>query len=185
MPNVPSHPPRSSVLTLQGRVLLLVMSVVLLACGGSADGGTPDPGAGGAPGSPGAAASGSPSAGVALRPLPSGDVHSELCRRVGEVESSLTTMRAVELRLPNRVALDIELGQLQVAVRELQDAELGTLEDDLETPLRRLGYRLGEVELAVEDFRTNGRPQRAVPHVQRDAQTFADELAAFIILARC
>ena len=92
-------------------------------------------------------------------------------------------MRAVELRLPNRVALDIELGQLQVAVRELQDAELGPLEDDLETPLRRLGYRLGEVELAVEDFRTNARPQRAVPHVQRDAQTFADELAAFVLLA--
>lgn len=185
MPNMPNHPPSSSVLTVRSRALLLVLAVVLLACGGSADGGTPDPRAGGAPGSPGATASGSPFAGTVLRPLPSGDVHTELCRRITEVESSLTTMRAVELRLPNRVALDIELGQLQVAVRELQDAELGPFEDDLETPLRRIGYRLGEVELAVEDFRTNSRPQRAVPHVEDDAQTFADELAAFIILARC
>jgi hypothetical protein len=94
-------------------------------------------------------------------------------------------MRAVELRVPNRVALDIELGQLQVAVGELEELDLGPLEEELETPLTRLGYRLREVELAVEDFRTNSRPQRAVPHVQEDAQTFADELAAFVILARC
>jgi hypothetical protein len=94
-------------------------------------------------------------------------------------------MRAVELRLTNRVALDIELGQLQVAVSELEAAELGAFEDDLELPLRRLRYRLDEVELAVEDFRTNSRPQRAVPHVERDSQTFADELAAFVLLSRC
>jgi hypothetical protein len=117
--------------------------------------------------------------------MASGDVHDELCRRIGEVERSLTTLRAVELRLTNRVALDIELGQLQFAVGELEAAELGAFEDDLELPLRRLGYRLDEVELAVEDFRTNSRPQRAVPHVEGDSETFANELAAFVLLARC
>lgn len=123
--------------------------------------------------------------GQAFQPLGSGDVGAELCRRVGEVEARLTSMRGVELRVPNRVALDIELGQLQVAVGELEEADLGAFEDELETPRTRLGYRLREVELAVEDFRTNTRPQRAVPHVEKDTQTFADELAAFTILARC
>ena len=120
-----------------------------------------------------------------VAPLASGDVHAELCRRIAEVESGLLTMRTVELRLTNRVALDIELGELQVALSDLEDAELGEFEEELETPLTRLGYRLREVELAVEDFRTNSRPQRAVPHVEEDIQTLADELAAFTILARC
>jgi hypothetical protein len=104
---------------------------------------------------------------------------------VAVVEERTAALRAVELRLPNRVALDIELGKLKAAVAELTAVELDTLEDRLEEPLTRLGYRLGELELAVEDFRTSSRPQRAAPHVETDAQTFADELGAFAILARC
>ncbi len=52
----------------------------------------------------------------------------------------------------------------------------GPFEDQLETPLTRLGYRLDELELAVEDFRTNSRPQQAVTHVETDALTFGSEL---------
>ena len=51
--------------------------------------------------------------------------------------------------------------------------------------MTRLGYRLGELELAVEDFRTNPHPRKAVPHVEGDVQKVADELAAFVILSRC
>ncbi len=101
------------------------------------------------------------------------------------MESRIAALRAVELRLPNRVALDIELGKLQAAFVELAQADLGPFAEQLEGPLTRLAYRLGEVELAVEDFRTNSRPQRAVTHVETDAQTFSEELAAFAILARC
>ncbi len=108
-----------------------------------------------------------------------------LCEQIGAVAERAAAVRAVELRLPNRVALDIELGKLQAVFAELEQTDLGSLEDRLESPLRRLGYRLGELELAVEDFRTNSRPQRAVEHVQTDAQTFSDEVSAFAILARC
>jgi hypothetical protein len=108
-----------------------------------------------------------------------------LCEQVGAVESRTAALRAVELRLPNRVALDIELGKLQAAFSELAEADLGPFAEQLEGPLTRLGYRLGEVELAVEDFRTNSRPQRAVTHVETDALAFSEELAAFAILARC
>jgi hypothetical protein len=165
-------------------ILLVMLPILLTACAGG-----PGPGASAPAGDPG------PSSASPASPLPrpadpvappaSGDIGAELCRRIADVGSSLLSMRAVELRVPNRVALDIELGKLQVAVGELEDAELGPLEDELETPLTRLGYRLREVELAVEDFRTNSRPQRAAPHVEEDTQTFADELAAFTILSRC
>ena len=63
--------------------------------------------------------------------------------------------------------------------------DLGDREDELERSLTRLGYRMGELELAVEDFRTNTRPKRAAPHVEEDTQKVADELAAFVILSRC
>lgn len=183
MPNASSRLPRPPLPTSKV-VALLVVAMITLACGGGEGSAAGDgsPGPSDSPGAATAAASPSTDPGTAMA---SGDVHDELCRRIGEVERSLTTMRAVELRLTNRVALEIELGQLQVAVGELEAAELGAFEDDLELPLRRLGYRLDEVELAVEDFRTNSRPQRAVPHVERDSQTFADELAALVLLSRC
>jgi hypothetical protein len=145
---------------------------------------------GGSPATPEASTDGSPlpSASPApdtAQPAPTIGDGTSLCEQIGAVGSRIAALRAVELRLPNRVALDIELGKLQAAFTELSQADLGPFADRLEVPLTRLGYRLAEVELAVEDFRTNSRPQRAVTHVQSDAQTFSDELASFAILARC
>lgn len=97
----------------------------------------------------------------------------------------LAGLRAIELRLPNRVALEIELGKIQAAYSELRQADLGDLEERLEDPLIRLGYRIDELQLAVEDFRTNPRPRRAAPHVEEDAAVVADTIASFGILARC
>ncbi len=159
----------------------LVILAVAVACAGDSAGtpgpsalGTSDPAPSQAALAPGAA---SPSSAV--------DSGSMLCTQIGAVQSRTAALRAVELRLPNRVALDIELGKLQAAFVELAQADLGPFAEQLEGPLTRLGYRLAEVELAVEDFRTNSRPQRAVTHVETDARTFADELASFAILARC
>jgi len=118
-------------------------------------------------------------------PMSADEMGVDLCASVETVDQQLASLRAVELRLPNRVALDIELGKLQAAFGLLRQAELGRLEEQLETPLKRLGYRLGELELAVEDFRTNPRPRRAAPHVESDSGVLDDELAAFSILARC
>jgi hypothetical protein len=155
--------------------------IVATACaGGSVARPTPSPAGSAVPSpSPGAAAPGS------ARPSSALESGFSLCEQVGAVESRIAALRAVELRLPNRVALDIELGKLQAAFVELAQADLGPFAEQLEGPLTRLAYRLGEVELAVEDFRTNSRPQRAVTHVETDAQTFSEELAAFAILARC
>jgi len=122
------------------------------------------------------------SPGAAVSPGASG---ADLCFGIAAVEQRLASLQGVELRLPNRVALEIELGKLQAAFSELQQADLGDLEERLETPLTRLDYRLQELELAVEDFRTNSRPGRAAPHVEEDGETFAAELAAFSVLARC
>ena len=117
--------------------------------------------------------------------VPDPDPQGELCRRVAGVEQRLAGLRAVELKLPNRVALDIELDKLQAAYVELETTDFGAAEERLDGSLTRLGYRLAELELAVEDFRTNPRPQRAAPHVEEDARKVADELAAFEILSRC
>lgn len=120
-----------------------------------------------------------------MMPEASGLIGVSLCDHVGSVEETTAALRAVELRLPNRVALDIELGKLQAAFLELGQADLGELEEPLEEPLTRLGYRLIELDLAVEDFRTDPRPRRAAAHVEEDAEAFADALAGFAILARC
>ena len=48
-----------------------------------------------------------------------------------------------------------------------------------------MGYRVDELKLAVEDFRTNPRPKRAVPHVEEHAASLSDAVASFGILARC
>lgn len=127
----------------------------------------------------------SPSAQAFGMDLASPDPQGELCLRVAGVEQRLAGLRAVELRLPNRVALDIELDKLQAAYAELAGTDVGDAEERLAGSLTRLGYRIGELELAVEDFRTNSRPRRAVPHVEEDAQKVADELAALVILSRC
>ena len=107
------------------------------------------------------------------------------CEHVARVEEAMSVLTAVELKLPNRVALDIELGKVMAAHSELRQSDLGQLEEQLEDPLTRLGYRMGELELAVEDFRTNPRPKRAAPHVKEDVEGVFDALAAFALLARC
>jgi hypothetical protein len=148
----------------------------MIGCSGGGETGIP---ASGAPASPAAIAM------ATVLPRASGDEGVSLCQHVAAVEERLAALEAVELRLPNRVALDIELGKLQAAFGELRQADLGPFEEQLESPLQRLGYRLTELELAVEDFRTNSRPQQAVSHVETDALTFGEELAAFTILSRC
>jgi hypothetical protein len=156
--------------------LAIVLLLVVVACGGD----------GGAEGS--LAPAGSPAAATAepsRAPVSLQALDAELCPHVLEVEQRLQALRAVELRLPNRVALEVELDKLQAAYVELENVDFGDSEDRLAGSLKRLGYRLGELELAVEDFRTNSRPQRAAPHVEEDTQKVADELAAFVILSRC
>ncbi len=151
--------------------------VTVVACGG----GDAQP-----QGSPGPL--GSPTASVLearVAPLPSGDLQGELCLKVSDVERRLAGLQAVELRLPNRVALTIEFDKLKAAYVELERADSGDAEERLAGSLKRLGYRIDELELAVEDFRTNSRPRRAVSNVEGDAQKVADELAAFTILSRC
>jgi hypothetical protein len=118
-------------------------------------------------------------------PMAQGEVDEQLCTFVADLQANTQSLRAVELKLVNRVALDIELSKVEAAFGELDGADLGDLKEQLDTPLTRLGYRLGELELAVEDFRTNSRIKRAVPHVEKDAEIFANELAAFSLLARC
>lgn len=118
-------------------------------------------------------------------PLPAADPEGEMCQHLAEMETRLASLQSVELRLPNRVALDIELDKLQAAFGELADVDLGARENELERSMTRLRYRLGDLELAVEDFRTNTRPRRAAPHVETDSQRVADELAAFVVLSRC
>jgi hypothetical protein len=164
---------RRSIAALAAATLLVVA-----ACGGDdpAPAASADPSA-----SPDAAAEASPSP----SPEPSVDPEGELCLHVAGIEMRLASLRAVELRLPNRVALEIEQDKLRAAYDELDDADLGAREDELERSLTRLGYRLGGLDLAVEDFRTNTRPRRAVPHVEEEAQKVADEMASFIILSRC
>jgi hypothetical protein len=118
-------------------------------------------------------------------PLERARASEQLCALVDDLVANTESMRAIELKLVNRVALDIEVSKVEASFDELEGADLGDLEVQLETPLTRLGYRFGELELAVEDFRTNSRIRRAVPHVEKDAETFANELAAFSLLARC
>ena len=156
--------------------LAAIVLLVVGACGGD-DGAGVDPSA-------------SPDA-VMAEPSPSptpqftADPEGEMCLHLLEMETRLASLRSVELKLPNRVALDIELDKLMAAFGELEDVDLGEREDELERSMTRLRYGLRDLELAVEDFRTNTRPRRAAPHVETDSERVADELTAFTILSRC
>ncbi len=156
-------------------ILAVLTMVVAGACGGDATAGTSA--------APSPAASATPSASPTA--IPTVDPEGELCLRVGEMETRLAELQSVELTLPNRTLLEIDLDKLEVAHVELQRVDLGEREDELEDSLTRLGYRMGELMLAVEDFRTNPKPKRAAPHVEEDSQKVADELRAFVILSRC
>jgi hypothetical protein len=157
-----------------------VAMLIVGACSGDGDAGV-DPSAS----ADAITAEASPSPSPSPTPFRTADPEGEMCLHLAEMEVRLASLQAVELRLPNRVALGIELDKLLSAYRELEDVDLGEREDELERSLTRLGYRLGELELAIEDFRTNIRPRRAAPHVEEDSQKVADELAAFVILSRC
>jgi hypothetical protein len=162
-------------------MVLPVLTLAMAGCGGD------EPAASSPASDPAATASGSPGALASARPTLTASLApgTDLCAQIATARENLASLQGVELRLPNRVALEIELGKLQASFSDLEQADLGPFAEQLEGPLTRLGYRLGEVELAVEDFRTNPRPQRAAPHVETDTRTFSDELAAFAILARC
>jgi hypothetical protein len=101
------------------------------------------------------------------------------------METRLADLRRVELILENRTSLDIELDKLQAAHLELERADLGEREDELEDSLKRLGYRMGELKLAVEDFRTINRVRRTSAHVEEDSEKVVNELNAFIVLSGC
>ena len=157
-------------------VFALAALVVAGACGGDETGGTAE---GAASPTPSPSPSASPSA------LPTVDPQGELCQRVRDMETRLADLRRVELILENRTSLDIELDKLQAAHVELERADLGEREDELEDSLKRLGYRMGELKLAVEDFRTNSRVRRTSGHVDEDSEKVVNELNAFIVLSGC
>ncbi len=157
-------------------VLALATLVVAGACGG-------DPSAEEAEASTSPSPSPAPTASPSL--LPTQDPEGELCSRVEEMGSRMETMQAVPLTLPNRTSLEIEFEKVRASFGEIERADLGEREDELEDSLTRLGYRMGELKLAVEDFQTNSRPRRAAPHVEEDTQKVLDELNAFVILSGC
>ena len=157
-------------------VLAAATLVVASACGGDATAETV-----GSASSPSPTASPSPSPSA----IPTIDPQGEICQRVDDMDTRLVALRGVELTLPNRTLLEIELDKLQAAHTELERVDMGEREDELEDSLTRLGYRMGELKLAVEDFQTNPKPRRAVGHVEEDAQKVADELNAFIVLSGC
>jgi hypothetical protein len=138
-----------------------------------------------APGEPASTLAPTPTIVPTIDPARASDPGAELCSRVAELDRRITTLRAIELRLQDRVALAIELDMVLASYGGLLEIDLGDAEERLEGSLRRLGYRLDELELAVEDFRTNPRPRRAAPHVQEDAGKVAEELDAFTLLSRC
>jgi hypothetical protein len=159
------------------RTLAALAVVTLLAanaCGGDATAELVDP-----------SASPSPSPTASHSALPTIDPESELCSRVQEMEARVGTLKAVPLTLPNRTSLEIEFEKVRASFEEIERADLGQREEVLEASLKRLGYRMGELKLAVEDFQTNSKPRRAAPHVEEDTQKVVDELSALIILSGC
>jgi hypothetical protein len=95
-----------------------------------------------------------------------------LCRRATELRAELRELSNVPLRIANRELLTEEWDEVMAAHLDLAEADAGAFEDALEGPMRELRYRLRDLELAVEDFRTTPNPSKAARHVQ-------DEVAAF------
>jgi hypothetical protein len=127
----------------------------------------------------------SPSPTATTSALPTMDPEGELCSRIEEMESRLGTLQAVPLTLPNRTSLEIEFQKVRASFEEIEGTDLAAREEELEDSLKRLGYRMGELKLAVEDFKTNSKPRRAAPHVEQDTGRVLDELNAFVILSGC
>ena len=179
------RPPRSLI-----GIALLLAALVLAGCGGASEAGDPGPttalGLLDASSSPMPAAS--PIRGgvtASMSPDPSTGPSPELCGRIGTVQARLAELAALELRPTARVTLDIELSRVQAAFSDMGQNVLDASGLDLDEALRRVGYRLDDLALAVEDFRTNSRPREAANHVAEEATLFADTLAGFFLLAGC
>jgi hypothetical protein len=173
--------------SLTGLVLVL-LAVVLAGCGGASEAGDPVPTA--ATGLPIGIDSPVPVASpvgveVGSSPDPSTGPPPELCDRIGTVQSRLSELAALELRPTARVTLDIELSRVQAAFSDMRQDVLDARGLDLDEALRRLGYRVDDLTLAVEDFRTNSRPRDAADHVAEEAVLLGDALAGFLLLAGC
>jgi hypothetical protein len=169
---------------------LALLAAALAGCGGSADDAGPYAAAvdGAQPGPSQLAA---PMATQAGEPLtvgsadPSVAAALELCDRIAVLRSRLAALTGLELRPTARVTLDIELSRVQAGFSDMRQAASDARELDLAEPLRRLGYRLDGLALAVEDFRTTSRPREAARHVEEEGASFADTLAGFELQAGC
>jgi hypothetical protein len=171
-------------------VALLLAALVVAGCGGASEAGDPDPttavGLSDASRSPMPAAS--PIRGgvtASMSPDPSTGPSAELCERIGTVQTRLAELAALELRPTARVTLDIELSRVQAAFSDMRQDVLDASGLDVDEALRRVGYRLDDLTLAVEDFRTTSRPREAANHVAEEATLFGDALAGFFLLAGC
>ena len=155
--------------------LALLTMAVAGACGGDATAGTSA--------APSLAATAAPSASPSA--MPTVDPEGELCLRVGEMAMRLAELRAVELTLPNRTSLEVELDKLAAAHVELERVDLGAREDELEDSLEAAGLSHGRAGSGRRGLPHQPQAQRAAPHVEEDSQKVADELNAFVILSRC
>ena len=118
-------------------------------------------------------------------PGPSSDPTATLCQQVETVQSRLAELAALELRPTAKVTLDIDLSRVQAGFSDMRQDILEARGLDLGDSVRRLGYRLDDLALAVEDFRTTSRWRDAVKHVEAEAAAFADALAGFHLQAGC
>jgi hypothetical protein len=170
--------------------LLAIAASLLLAGCDAADGGDAG-GVGVEDAAPGASTSPPPFMSVPWETPPIGSVGpstdptAKLCEGIAAVGSRLSVLAALELRPTARVTLDIELSRVQVSFSELREDALDARELELDDTVRRLGYRLDDLALAVEDFRTTSRPRDAARHVATDAAAFADALAGFELQTGC
>ncbi len=168
---------------------LWIPVLVLAGCGGPSEAGeplsslaAPSPAALGSslpPGTPDPEATASGSA------EPAGGPSAELCAQFGTVRTRLAALAALELRPTARTTLDIELSRVEVAYSDLRTDVLDAPDLDVDEALRLLGYRLDDLALAVEDFRTSPRPRLAADHVAEEAVVFGDALAGFELLVGC
>ena len=172
-------------------LLALVATLVLAGCGGSQVAGIPDPVGLDEPAAPtvsapvGPAPSQPDGAIPSDSPGPSTDPFAALCPQLANVQARLTQLAALELRPTARVSLDIELSRVQAAFSDMRQDATDTDDPGMDDALRRLGYRLDDLALAVEDFRTTSRPRDASKHVETEAAAFADALAGFQLQSGC
>ena len=118
-------------------------------------------------------------------PEPSPDTAAVLCENIRLVQAGLARVQAVELRPTAKTSLDIEFGRVDSAFSQLRQTDLGDARLTLTSPRRRLHYRVEDLRLAVEDFRTTSRPREAAAHVEQESEILADALAGFSLLAGC